>query len=200
MTVQALLLDLGGVLVEVDWGRAFSLWSARSGVPAEAIAARFERDAAYQAHECGTLGDAEFFQSLRRSLGIDLGDDAMLAGWNAILGEPFPGVPGLLERAAARIPVYVFSNTNAAHVAHFRPRYRRLLAAAREVICSCELGCRKPDAEAFRRVAARIGAAPGAILFIDDLEENVAGARAAGLQARHVASPEALPPILAPWL
>jgi putative hydrolase of the HAD superfamily len=198
--IRALLLDLGGVLVDVSFDRAFRAWSAAARVPPEVLARRFRRDEAYFAHECGTKSDAEFFSSLRESLGVALPDDALLAGWNAIPGDPFPGIPEMLRRAAARIPLYVFSNTNAAHVAHFKPLYRELFAPARDVIYSCELGCRKPDRDAFRRVAARIGEAPASILFVDDLEENVAGAQAAGLQARHVPSPEALAPILAPWI
>jgi glucose-1-phosphatase len=183
LTVQALLFDLGGVLVDVDWKRAFALWSKRSGVPVRTIARRFVRDEAFRAHECGTMSDAAFFASLRESLGLRLTDTDMLEGWNAILGEPFPGVPELLRDAAARVPLYVFSNTNVAHVACWKPRYREMLAPVREVFVSCELGCRKPGAEAFRKVAERIGVPPERIAFFDDLEENVAGARAAGLRA-----------------
>lgn len=190
--VDALLFDLGGVLVDVDWGRAFAAWSARSGVPAAELARRFRRDAAYDAHECGTLSDAEFFASLRGMLGLGLGDREMLEGWNAILGDPFPGVPGLLERLAARVPLYVFSNTNIAHAAFWRPRYRALLAPVREVFCSCDIRMRKPQPDAFRCVAQRIGTGPGRIAFFDDLEENVAGARAAGLAGVHVPSADRL--------
>ena len=51
------------------------------------------------------------------------------------------------------------------------------------MICSCEIGCRKPDAAAFAKVAGIVGAAPGRIGFFDDNAANVAGARAAGFQA-----------------
>lgn len=186
--VDALLFDLGGVLVDVDWGRAFAAWSAASGVPAAALAQRFRRDAAYEAHECAALSDGRFFAHLKECLGITLDDAALLGGWNAILGEPFPGSADLLRRVAGSVPVHVFSNTNPAHVAHWRPRYRALLAPAREVIVSCELGRRKPDPEAFRLAAARIGVAPARIAFFDDLEENAAGARAAGMLGFHVPS------------
>lgn len=194
--IEALLFDLGGVLVEVDWNRAFRAWSAASGVPAADLAKRFRRDAAYEAHECGTLTDARFFDALRKTLGVDLGDDAMLAGWNAILGEPFPGVRDLLQTLSKSKAIYVFSNTNVAHVAHWKPLYRELLAPAREVIVSCEIGCRKPEPHAFRLVAQRIGVPPGAIAFFDDLEENVQGARAAGMVACHAASPGNLPDLV----
>jgi len=53
-----------------------------------------------------------------------------------------------------------------------------------DVSCySCELGAAKPELAFFTRAAGRIGAAPSAILFIDDNRDNVAAARTAGLAA-----------------
>jgi putative hydrolase of the HAD superfamily len=53
-----------------------------------------------------------------------------------------------------------------------------------DVSCySCDLGAAKPDPAFFAEAARRIGAEPGAILFIDDTARNVAGAREAGLAA-----------------
>jgi len=45
---------------------------------------------------------------------------------------------------------------------------------------SCHLGVRKPDVAFFEVVSAQIGEPPGQLLFIDDHEANVDGARAAG--------------------
>ncbi len=53
-----------------------------------------------------------------------------------------------------------------------------------DVSCySCELGAAKPDPAFFAEAARRIGAAPAAILFVDDTEPNVVAARDAGLAA-----------------
>ena len=53
-------------------------------------------------------------------------------------------------------------------------------------IFSAELGASKPDPEAYRRLADRLGVAPEEILFFDDDEPLVIGARAAGLSAYQV--------------
>lgn len=50
---------------------------------------------------------------------------------------------------------------------------------------SYDLGFAKPDPAFFVEAARRIGADPGAILFVDDSEPNVLGAREAGLVAVH---------------
>lgn len=189
MNAEAAVLDFGGVLVEIDFRRAFAGWAGAGGIPVEVLSRRFAFDEAYCAHERGEISEAMYFASLRRLLGIDIPDDSILAGWNAIFGEPLPGAAEMLRELARRMPVYVFSNTNAAHLAHFRPRYHSLLSEVTRVIASCEIGRRKPEPEAFARVAAITGLAPERLAFFDDLEENVAGAQRAGLQAARVSDP-----------
>lgn len=181
------MFDLGGVLLEVDYRRALASWASAAGVPVASIAGRYGgRDEAYCAHERGEIDDRSYFAYLREKLGLALGDREILAGWNAIIGEPLAGIESLLGRLAAEFPLYVFSNTNPAHIAHFTPRHARLLSHFRGIFTSCEIGRRKPEPEAFARVAQLIGAAPSRLVFFDDLEENVAGARQAGLQAYRV--------------
>jgi len=107
----------------------------------------------------------------------------MLAGWNAIIGEPIPGMEALLRRLAESLPLYVLSNTNRAHVAHFAPRHRALLSPIRKLICSCDIGSRKPEPAAFEKAARIAGCAPERIGFFDDNPDNVAAARSAGFVA-----------------
>jgi FMN phosphatase YigB (HAD superfamily) len=55
MKVDALVFDLGGVLIDIDLRRAFRAWAAAAGIPADAIAARFAVDEACCAHERGEI-------------------------------------------------------------------------------------------------------------------------------------------------
>lgn len=186
MTIDALLFDVGTVLIHVDFHKAFAHWAAAAGTTPDALAARFRPDAAYEAHERGEISAAEYYASLRKSLGIDLPDAVFHEGWCGIFGGTVPGITELLTAQAADLPVYLFSNTNAAHYARWRPLYPALLAPVSRVFCSHELGLRKPSVEAYAAVCGQLGLAPDRIAFFDDLPENVAGARAAGLHAFHV--------------
>jgi putative hydrolase of the HAD superfamily len=49
------------------------------------------------------------------------------------------------------------------------------------VVISAEVGMRKPEQRIFRLAAERIGLEPAECVFIDDIQENVDAARAAGL-------------------
>lgn len=187
--MKALLLDLGGVVVDVDPQRCFEHWAAAAGVEAERIRARWRADRSYEALEVGVIGFPEYIESLSRRLGITLGMDDWRDGWNALLGEAIGPVVSMLPSLADRVPLYCFSNTNAVHQAVWEERFRDALAPFRHIYTSWQIGLRKPDVEAYRRVAEAIGSQAGDILFLDDNAENVRGALAAGLDAHHVPTP-----------
>jgi HAD superfamily hydrolase (TIGR01509 family) len=53
------------------------------------------------------------------------------------------------------------------------------------VFLSCDIGTRKPEAEAFRFLIAQLQLPPASVVFIDDRQENVMAAAQAGLRAIH---------------
>jgi putative hydrolase of the HAD superfamily len=188
-SADALLFDLGRVVLDIDFSKAVACWAGHAGCAPESIVARYVRDEAYRQHEVGRISDEDYFASLRASLGIGISDAQFLEGWNAIFAGEMPDIAELLPRAAKHMPLYAFSNTNRPHVEYFSREYAGLLGHFREVFLSSSIGLRKPDAEAFDHVVAAIGARPERIVFFDDLHENIEGARARGLQAVHVTSP-----------
>ena len=188
--VEALLFDLGGVVITLDWERALSSWARDSGESIENLRRRLKFDAAYERHERGAIGESEYYAALRDSLGVDLSDEQLAAGWCAIFtGEISPTVD-LLRSLQGRVPLYAFSNTNVAHQRAWLPQFESALQPFRKIFVSWELGARKPERKAFEMVSREIGVGVERILFFDDLLENVEGARSAGLQAIHVKSPQ----------
>ena len=187
---DALLFDLGRVVLDIDFNKTLACWAAHAGCQPAHLVGRFTRGEIYQRHERGEIGDAEFFAALRTSLGVEMTDDQFLEGWNAIFAGEMPGIAPLLARAAQRMPLYAFSNTNGAHVEHFSQAYTDVLGHFREIFLSSTIGLRKPDAAAYDHVVKAIGVPPKRIVFFDDLAENIEGARARGLTAVHVRSPD----------
>ena len=187
-SADALLFDLGGVVIDVDFARVVQAWADVAGVPVSHVGARFSLDAGYEAHERGEIGPGEYCVHLRRTLGLELTDEHLLAGWNRIFIGEVPQVAALLATLKRALPLYAFSNTNAAHRAFWQPRYSEILEPFSEIFCSCDLGLRKPSPEAYLEVCRRIGIAPARIVFFDDSPANVRGAREAGLRAHEVHS------------
>ena len=198
--VEAIVYDLGGVLVDVDFARVVGRWAQLAGTDGKALRERFNLGPAYEAHERGEIDAAGYFRALRAELGLALDDAAFAEGWNAIFGGLIEPTVARMHALASRVPQYLFSNTNAMHHECWSRLYGEALAPLDRQFVSHEIRLRKPDREAFLHVANAIGVQPANILFFDDSAANVEGARAAGLQSVLVGSPEDVARALSPWL
>src|SRR3954447_19587293 len=145
-SADALLFDLGRVVLDIDFSRALNCWAGHARCEPTHLVGRFSADEAYKRHERGESSDAEYFTALRGSLGIDVTDAQFLEGWNAIFAGEMPDIAALLARAARRLPLYAFSNTNRAHEAHFSKSFAEVLGHFRKLFLSSTIGLRKPDA------------------------------------------------------
>jgi glucose-1-phosphatase len=187
-SADVLLFDLGRVVLDISFDQVMANWAGHAGCEPAELARRFVVNDSFRHHEIGRIDDAAFFAGLRDQLGIDITDTQFLEGWNSIFAGEMPGIAQLLASAARRMPLYAFSNTNPAHIAHFSTAYADVLGHFREMFLSSTIGLRKPDAEAYDHVVKAIGVPASRILFFDDTAANVEGARARGLCAIHVTS------------
>jgi glucose-1-phosphatase len=187
-SADVLLFDLGRVVLDISFDQVMANWAGHAGCEPAELARRFVVNDSFRHHEIGRIDDAAFFAGLRDQLGIDITDTQFLEGWNSIFAGEMPGIAPLLASAARRMPLYAFSNTNPAHIAHFSTAYADVLGHFREMFLSSTIGLRKPDAEAYDHVVKAIGVPASRILFFDDTAANVEGARARGLCAIHVTS------------
>lgn len=191
--VRALLFDLGGVLIDIDFGRVLQRWAALSALPVADLKAAFGFDAAYERHERGEIDGAGYFQILRTRLRLNATDDEIAAGWNAVFAGEMADAMAAVRKAREHLPCYAFTNTNRVHFAACLRRFPWIESAFDGVFTSYALGARKPERAAFDAVSRAIGVEPGSIVFFDDTPENVAGAQAAGLRAVLVTHPGGLP-------
>jgi 2-haloacid dehalogenase len=105
--------------------------------------------------------------------------------FNESVPGPVPGSPELVEALDARgVPLYAITNFGADTWASFRPTFP-LLDRFRDIVVSGIEQLAKPHAAIFELAATRFGHAPGAMLFIDDAEANIAAAAALGWQVHH---------------
>ena len=190
--IDTFLLDLGGVLIDVDYQRTAAAFNALGFDGFEAIYSKAQQDHLFDGFEIGALSPAEFRSRIRSLHGHGITDEQVDQCWNAMLGRIPQARIDLVRRLKERYRVLLLSNTNAIHV----PAFERIIAEHNGITdfkglfdgayYSCEMGLRKPDPEAFHHVLSRHGADPAHTLFIDDSIQHVIGAREAGLQAEHL--------------
>jgi len=189
---QALVLDIGNVLIGVDFGLAAKSWGEAASLAPELLLSRLEQGPAYEAHERGEIDWLSYAETICGDLQLDLAREPLLNGWNAIFTGPMPGVEALLDELPGTLPRYAFSNTNSAHHEFFMTHWGYLFDGFEAVICSHDIGMRKPEARSFAHVVATIGVPAEAVVFFDDSNANVNAARSAGLAAYRSASTEEL--------
>jgi putative hydrolase of the HAD superfamily len=186
---RAVLFDLGGVLLDIDFDRAVQAWTPHSRLPPQQVRESFRFDDAFHRHETGHLDDEGFFAHLRQALALECELPVVQEGFNRILIGEIDETVRMLEALRERVPCYAISNTNPAHVAHIEQAFPRFLGRFTRVFTSHEIGHRKPQPAAFEHVLREIAVPPPQVLLFDDLAANVDAARALGLQAVLVTGP-----------
>jgi|TARA_B100001964_G_C14023681_1_gene505033 putative hydrolase of the HAD superfamily len=198
--VDAWLFDLGNVVIGINFEHALHHWARAADRDVGDLRQRFHFDEAYERHERGQIEAAQYFESLRSLLGLDLADEDLAAGWNAIYTGLIPEVVALLPAMARSRQLYAFTNTNVTHHRAWSAMYARQLQPFEHIFLSCSLGLRKPEAAAFEAIARQTGVPLDRMLFFDDTEENVLGARAAGMPAVWVHSPQDVIDAVVPYI
>jgi putative hydrolase of the HAD superfamily len=180
---DVILFDVGGVLLTNGWGLC-----QRS-----AVLERFQLDAAvfearhlavYDAWERDAISGKSYLDAtvFYEPHNFSRGDffSCMLSQ-----SQPLPdGALGILGEISASDKYMLGALNNEARETNaYRFRQFGLRAYFRVALSSCYVGLRKPEPAMYRRALDILGAPAERILFIDDREENVAGAAAARMKA-----------------
>ena len=178
--IDAVLLDLGNVLVFHDDARLFGRIAALGAGSADGV-----RDALaplWRRFHVGELAGDALRAAVCGVAGHALHERDFLELWNChfrIHREVLPLVEGLL----GRVKVLLLSNTEAFHFEHLRPQLP-ILARFDSLVVSHEIGVAKPDPAIFREALRRAGTRPEATAYFDDVPRYVEASRALGIEGR----------------
>ncbi|MEU6883222.1 HAD family phosphatase [Streptomyces sp. NPDC046712] len=194
--VEAVVFDYGGVLTSTV-KESIAAWLAADGIEPQSFSRTLKAWLSRGAPdgtpihrlETGELAVEEFDALLAAELTTIDGRPVDPVG---VLARLFAGMrldPAMLglveELRELGIRVALLSNS----WGNTYPR-ERIDALFDPVVISGEVGLRKPLAPIYELTLERLGVAAGRVLFLDDAEPNVLGARAVGMQAHlHVDAP-----------
>ena len=183
MPIKAFIFDMDDVLCAYDVDRRIARLAALSN-RSEA----YVRDALWESDYFTRADRGEWTAAeCLTEFGSRLGYPLTRAEWidaRRIAMRPFAEMLSLVGQLGAYGRVALLTNNDlllAETLDALFPALRPLFGT--HLYVSAELKLAKPDPEIFRVIAAHLGVAPQEALFTDDLEENVAGAKQAGLHA-----------------
>jgi putative hydrolase of the HAD superfamily len=190
---DVLVFDVGGIFILHDNERLFRKLAA-SCTAAEAVD-RIREAAMDSDITTGARPVREVYDEFVAELGYARDWQGFLGDWSSHFSVDH-AMLALLATLTQTYRVLLFSNTNREHWEHVTLLADGALGRY-EAYLSHEIGDMKPRASAFQIVASRAGITPQTALFVDDLAENVAAARALGFHGHIYKSREAFERFLA---
>ena len=197
--IEAVLFDFGGVVLTSPFD-AFAAYEVEAGLPPDTIRtinatdpdtnawARFERREVDPEEFC-VLFEAE---AAARGLTVDA--RRVLAGLH---GDLRPAMVEAVRRCSAALRTALLTN----NITPFAQQWAEQESQRSEVLAVVDLfevvvessvvGCRKPEPAFYEVACERLGVAPGACVFLDDLGINLKPARAMGMTTIKVGDPAA---------
>jgi glucose-1-phosphatase len=191
--IQAIIFDIGRVLVRVDIRKAqLGLTKGLSLTPEELWSA-IEKDPRWPDWQEGRMSAHDWHLNLCNKLGIGLNFDEFTKAWNSALDSEPIHPDRLFAHLSKSYRIGLLSNTDPIHVAHLERSYSFFQYFPKPVrIYSCSVGASKPNPLIFREALRSCKVKAEQAVYIDDIAAFVEAARSLGCTAIQFKGPEEL--------
>ena len=184
MTIKAIVFDLGGVVLDLDFSNFYNRIITQSPLnkPQTPIMLEFFRQS--DIYHQGNMSDKEFYQLACDLLQIVmLNQSEFFNAFNSIISGFNPDVVEIIRqiRDNGRYKLLALSNVNASHWDYIQKKKWEFIDYFDELILSHEIHLIKPDPKVFNYTIQKVGCKPNQIVFIDDGLNNVRSARELGI-------------------
>lgn len=181
---DALLFDLGGVLIELTGSARLLEWATHIK-STEELWHLWLTSPSVRLFETGGCTPEQFAVALKAEMRLEVSIEQFLTEFTGWPTQPYPGSRELLQTLSTRYRLGCLANTNILHWKRISEEMG-LLDLFHISLASHQIGVLKPDHEAFLYAAEKMRAAPERILFLDDNLLNVQAAQAVGMVAHRV--------------
>lgn len=186
--IEAIVFDLGGVIIDLDFQRSFDQFSALSGKSPQAIREGLFDSGLLHRYEKGHYSDLEFLTEVEKVFDLRCEHPAIEQAFLALLLHIPPERIELIRSLSKDYRLFVLSNTSSIHYKEVNAILKRdtghehLDHLFEKVFLSFELGMLKPHQEIYEAVLDQASLKPQSTLFLDDNADNLLGASAVGIQ------------------
>jgi putative hydrolase of the HAD superfamily len=182
--IDTIVSDLGNVLLFFDNTIFFRKMMRYTARPLEEIR-KVTHDNAdlLTLFERGRISPLDFHSNARDLLDATAGYEEFFAIYNDVF-SPNPPVLDILRRLKPGRRMALLSNTDVCRWTFIKSRFPEILFFEGYAL-SFDVGVMKPDPLIYREALGSVGSKPESSVFIDDLAENVEGAKRLGMQGIH---------------
>jgi len=183
--IKVIFFDIGGVLLEIHPDKMFHYISNITGIHFEKVKSSFP-EKSHDIYEKGRMTNKEWFQIFKIALSNNsyLTENKFWDAWAMILGKETKVIDVLLD-LKKYYKVWLLSNTNPKHISDELDNKYVFPHLVDGTIYSYKVGLRKPDKEIYLKACELAEVKPKESVFIDDLSENISGAKKVGLNGIH---------------
>ncbi len=190
--MRTILFDFGNVVGYFDHRLAIRQLVRHCDLTEAAIFAAIYGGDLEDDFEAGRISGEEFIRRACAAIGYRGRPDEFRTAFVDIF-TPNREVCALIPRLKGRYRLVLASNTNELHAPFFQKSFADVLRHFDAIGLSYEAGARKPHPDFYRHCQELVRCPRHECLFIDDLPDNVAGARAFGWNAvQYTGYPELL--------
>jgi putative hydrolase of the HAD superfamily len=189
--IRTVILDLGGVIVPLDFAASYAKLAERSGMPLAEVETRLRATPLLAEYESGRVSSAEFQDAFSKEFGFEAEESEFADLWCSLFPEHSVIPPEWLSQIRDQKRLLLLSNTNEIHFERLL-RQRPYLAAFDHHVVSYRVGAMKPQPAIYQAVLEHAQCDPGECFFTDDVLKYVEGARAAGINAEQFLGPQKL--------
>jgi len=180
--ISTIISDLGKVVLWFDnniFYRKMTAYCSKSVDEMRAIVhGNFEL---IELFDEGALTPRQFYERAVALLGARIGYDEFVPAYVDVFTRNQP-VIDLYKRLKGRYKLILLSNTDPLRFGFVRRHFPDILFFD-DYVLSYEVKALKPRPEIYKEALRRAAAPPASCVFVDDMEENIAGAAALGLKA-----------------
>jgi len=122
--IKNIIFDLGGVIINLNNQLTEDAFVALGTKPFREYFGHGHAAAFFKDYEVGKISDRQFIDAVKELTGISASDQEIVRAWNALLLDFPPERIRLLKELGKRYRLFLFSNTNALHLAALQKIYR----------------------------------------------------------------------------
>jgi HAD superfamily hydrolase (TIGR01509 family) len=189
--IKLVLFDMDNVLCDYDREKRVACLAELAGTTGDAVNKAIWEAGFEFLGDSGALDASDYLRGFGERIGYPLSLDE----WVEARRRSMKADLAMLEIAGhlrETVDIAVLTNNTtlvADQIDTLLPELRPLFGS--QIYTSAQFKAAKPDPRCYHLCLSELQAAPQTVLFVDDLPENVAGAREAGLFAHHHTSVQA---------